>query len=319
MKEIGGYFGLEELPGKEYHSAAIACNCGRSCLSLLLQGKQGMRLYLPYYNCDVVYDTCVRMCADIRQYHVDENFLPKIRDYDGGIVYVVKYYGILSDTELESFAQHYEHMIIDNSHDFYSKAVSYADSFNTCRKFFGVPDGAYVYSRKILKEPSKRSKVLGRMNSLVGRIEDGASPHYKEFQENDEKFDDEGVLGMSQFSHNILRAIDYDEVAKTRENNYRFLDDMLGNANLLKKNVKRVPFVYPFLTQRSDELRHHLISEKIYVPKYWNSRFENEFDMIEKEFSAQILPLPIDQRYSLEDMERVGRLVLHFLRGKKSG
>ena len=127
MKEVGGYFGLEELPGKEYHSAAIACNCGRSCLSLLLQGKQGMRLYLPYYNCDVVYDTCVRMCADIRQYHVDENFLPKIRDYDGGIVYVVNYYGILSDTELESFAQHYEHMVIDNSHDFYSKAVSYAD------------------------------------------------------------------------------------------------------------------------------------------------------------------------------------------------
>ena len=43
-------------------------------------------------------------------------------------------------------------VIIDNAQAFYSKHQDRAYSFNSARKFFGVPDGAYLFGKAKLKK-----------------------------------------------------------------------------------------------------------------------------------------------------------------------
>lgn len=52
------------------------------------------------------------------------------------------------------------------------------------------------------------------------------------------------------------------------------------------------------------EIRKKLAEKKIYLPKLWpNILNENLEDTIDYQYAANILPLPCDQRYSVEDIE----------------
>ena len=51
-------------------------------------------------------------------------------------------------------------------------------------------------------------------------------------------------------------------------------------------------------------VKKHLAKRKIYVATLWPNVLETGLD-IETEFTENILPLPCDQRYSVEDMQRV--------------
>ena len=62
-----------------------------------------------------------------------------------------------------------------------------------------------------------------------------------------------------------------------------------------------VPLVYPYMTTK-ENLRKKLINNKIYVATYWNPQPET---MPESLFQRYIIPLPIDQRYSKVDMQRI--------------
>ena len=48
-KEIGGYFQLEEMPGKEYYSDLYRVNLGRTALLWLLQSRRCKIVILPYF------------------------------------------------------------------------------------------------------------------------------------------------------------------------------------------------------------------------------------------------------------------------------
>ena len=63
--------------------------------------------------------------------------------------------------------------------------------------------------------------------------------------------------------------------------------------------------VYPYLTDR-EGLRDHLIKEKIYVARYWPNVLEwTTADSLEWYLTRQMIPLPIDQRYGKNEMNRI--------------
>lgn len=54
------------------------------------------------------------------------------------------------------------------------------------------------------------------------------------------------------------------------------------------------------------EIRKHLIKQKIYIPLLWpNVLDECASDSWEYKLSSDVLPLPVDQRYDLDDMEYI--------------
>ncbi len=87
-------------------------------------------------------------------YHIDINF--EIRECftlkaNEALLYV-NYYG-LKQRYVEQLANKTgDRLIVDNTQAFYAKPIAGIDTFYTCRKFFGVPDGAYLYTDKRLDE-----------------------------------------------------------------------------------------------------------------------------------------------------------------------
>lgn len=77
-------------------------------------------------------------------------------------------------------------------------------------------------------------------------------------------------------------------------------------------NLKSVygAFMYPLLIQDGAAVRKELQKEKIYIPTLWpNVMEECPADSLEYHYAADILPIPIDQRYRKEDMKKIAEMV----------
>lgn len=105
----------------------------------------------------------------------------------------------------------------------------------------------------------------------------------------------------------MMQSIDYEQAAKQRISNYNALQQALGGRELRRGEV---PMIFPYTSEQGAILRNHLIQHKIFVAKYWQNVLEwTKEDAVETTMVNNILPLPIDQRYGKEDMERIIDLI----------
>lgn len=318
MKEIGGYLGLEKLSGEEYYSDLLGVNNGRSALLYLLKAKKISKLYLPYFLCDSVSDMCRRSGYDIAFYHINADFRPIFDKHLTGseYLYVVNYYGQFSNDQILKLKDRYGNIVVDNVQAFFQRPVSRIDTVYSCRKFFGVPDGGYVSTDKVLNEELEQDVSKDRMVHILGRFEGSASEYYSNFKVNDLSFSEAPLRRMSKLTRNLLRGIDYEQVRKTRNDNYAMLDSVLGARNKLLLTTPDGPYCYPFYCEKGMEIKKKLASSKIYVPTLW----PNVLDMNgthEKDYAENILPLPCDQRYDTSDMSRVAEKILFMCKERK--
>ena len=101
MKEIGGYFQLEEMPGEEYYPDLFRVNLGRTALLWLLKSRRCRKILLPYFLCESVVHTCQENQIETEFYHLNEKLevlYPKEQLPEGEYLYLVNYYGQLSGT-----------------------------------------------------------------------------------------------------------------------------------------------------------------------------------------------------------------------------
>src|SRR4029079_19175265 len=143
-----------------------------------------------------------------------------------------------------------DRLIVDNTQAFYQKGNNRSWFFNTCRKFFGVPDGAYVYAPAGVSLPVATSRHENyRTDHLIKRFNGHPQEGYAAFQENEQLCDCE-ITGMSKLSEYLLSNIDYKKVAEKRHANYNYLDEIFGGINKLKisPEAEGVPMCYPLLT-----------------------------------------------------------------------
>ena len=312
MKEIGGYFGFEQLPSNEYYSELLALNSGRNALLYLLEAKGISKLYLPFYLCSAVFDLC-KGYVDYDFYHIDESFMPILEKELGQseYLYIVNYFGQLSTESIDALKQKYRNVILDNSQSFFSRPINDIDTIYTCRKYFGVPDGAYLATESGISRSLECDVSGNRMKHVVGRFESNAYEYYPDYQEAELTFDHMPLRLMSGLTHNILGAIDYVSVERIRSNNYDYLDQKLGCLNMIKVNSCLGPFAYPFYCENGMYVKRELAKLKIYIPTLWPNVI-SKGDTIEKRYAENILPLPCDQRYTEEDMDYLLNCLLRF-------
>ena len=305
MKEIGGYFGLEKLISNEYYRDLIPLNTGRNALLYLLKARQIKKLYIPYYLCNSVSDMCSRNGYELGYYNVNTDFMPIFNKplADDEYLYVVNYYGQLTEEKVIDLRRQFIQIILDNTHAFFQRPLDGIDTIYSCRKFFGVPDGAYLSTDADFKEVLDVDVSRGRMTHILGRYEGVASHFYNEFQANDASFKTEPLKKMSKLTHNLLGAIDYDRVRRIRNENYAFLERKLSGLNNLKLLAPNGAFAYPFYVTDGTEIRRVLAQNKIYIPTLWpNVLTTTPRDWIEQDYAANILPLPCDQRFGIRAM-----------------
>ena len=190
MREIGGYFGLEQLINDPYHKNVIEINTGRNALLYLIRAKKIKKLYLPYFLCDSVFGALDVHSIEYGHYKINKDFMPIFNQELLGneFLYIVNYYGQLTNEMITYLKQKHERIIIDNTHAFFQKPIQNIDTIYSCRKFFGVPDGAYLSTDCLLDEELEIDISKDRMSHILGRFEGVASDYYINFQENDKIF-----------------------------------------------------------------------------------------------------------------------------------
>lgn len=310
-KEIGGYFEFEEYFGEEFHAGALSLNCGRNALAYLIKACQYTKIYIPEYICGTVISGVERGGAEWEHYKIDEHFLPDVsfnRSIDSSeAVLLVNYYGQLSQASILNFQKRFGNIILDNTQAFFQKAPLGVDTIYSCRKFFGVSDGAYLVSDKIKKKPMVRGMSAGKMMHIFGRYETDASSYYPAFVAHEEQLKTEPIQSMSKLTHNLLRSIDYHRINSIRTRNALFLHKNLKSINALDVIIPDGIFMYPlYLPGKGERFRKLLQQEKIYVPCLWPELLKscntNSFAYM---FAIDILPLPCDQRYGVEEMQYI--------------
>lgn len=305
MREIGGYFGLDDLVSNEFYDSLIRLNTGRNTLLYLMKARKITKLHIPYYLCDSVSTLLEEHDYNFEYYNIDQEFLPifdKKLEKDE-FLYIVNLYGQLTTEQLLALKQHFGQVIFDYSHAFFQEPLAGVDTIYSCRKFFGVPDGAYLATDAILHENLEQDMSSDRLKHIVGRYEGTASDYYSDFQRNDHVLDATPLRTMSKLTHNLMGAIDYKRARQTRNENYIYLEQQLGADNPLKLTMPQGPFAYPLLVENGLEIRTRLTDEQIYIPLLWpNVMKDCPEESIEYQYAANILPLPCDQRYGLEEM-----------------
>lgn len=312
MREIGGYLELEYFHGRMLHEEAVALNCGRNCLGYLIQAKKIKKIAVPFFMCDCVFDICKRNGTKLFYYHINDNFMPDEIPWEPDIwVYIMNYYGQLTKEQVLFLKDKYQNIIVDNAHAYFDNPLPGIDTLYTCRKFFGVSDGAFLYTDKMLEKDFLYDESYRRVEYLLGRFERTASEFFDKSVKNNEFFDDAPIMKMSKLTENFLRAVDYKFVKQVRTANFSYLHKKLGHLNLLQLRLVEGAFAYPLLLENGVMIRKRLIENKIYIPVLWPNVMKDSQEFTYEEYLAKnILPLPCDQRYDIKDMERIFQCIM---------
>lgn len=305
MKEIGGYFGLEELIRKEFYGDLLALNSGSNAFLYLLKARQIKKIHIPYYLCD-----CISILLDnhgyqYEYYYVDSQFHPIFDKQlkQGEYLYVVNLYGQITEEKTRALKERYNQLILDHSQAFFQEPVEDVDTVYSCRKFFGVPDGAYLATDAVLSEKLEQDVSKDRMVHVLGRAEGNASDYYSDFIAINDSLSEVPLRTMSKLTSNIMGAVDYERARQIRNENYAFLNEQLAAENPLPVTIPDGAFAYPLLVEDGTNIRKKLAEEKIYIPLLWPNVLKDcPENSIEYQYAANILPLPCDQRYTIEDM-----------------
>ncbi len=310
--EYGGYIEIERHYGEELYPNAIALNCGRNCLAYLIEQKKISRIFLPYFLCSSVLNVCKKYGVDVVFYNINMDFRPSfsIEPSTDDWLYLVNYYGQISNDEISDWRSRFPNLIVDNAQAIFQPAVDCIDTIYTCRKYFGVADGAYLVS-DAGEIKLEQDYSYDHVRFLLGRYEKNANEFYSEYVANNRRFREEPIKSMSKLTHNMLRGIDYEKVTMVRRANFAALHERLGTINGLALIIPDGAFMYPFYVRGGAAIRNKLQKEKIYIPTLWPDVFElcGE-DTPEYDMANNILPLPVDQRYTVDDMEFIAGEVL---------
>ena len=309
INPIRGYFELELPRFPEYHSNAIALNSGRFCLEYILRYKNYNKVYVPYFTCDSAVEPIVKLGIPYEFYRIDQEYhiLDDISLKNGEALMYTNYWGLQDEYCMKLASKYGKQLILDYTQAFFSRPIPRIDTFYSCRKFFGVPDGGYLYTDQKADFAIEQDESFSRMDSLVKRIDLSPEAGFDDFHRVSAEFHQFPIRKMSKFTKRMMQGIDYVSVAKRRCHNYNILQRKLGGKPLCQDEV---PMVFPYKSDKGQELRKKLISEKIFVAKYWPNvdGWAGE-NAMETWMANHILPLPIDQRYGQEDMERVIKII----------
>lgn len=313
MKAVGGYFELERHPGAEYYSNALRLNSGRNALEYVLLAHRYIKLYVPCFTCDAVLEPLRRQAIPFEFYRVDENLEPvfEFGKVGRGEAFLYTNYFGLKDRYLADLPLDRKKLIVDNAQAFFSKPVPDTVTFYSPRKFFGVPDGAYLANSEKADIDLPESRSAARVAHLLRRMEQGPEAGYPAFRQNERRLGEQPLMRMSPLTQSLLEGIDYGWAAARRRRNFQYLAAQLGRENLIRLDLseRSVPMVYPFLT-RDAGARNRLSENRIYAGQYWKEvMMRVDRQSVEYRYADQLVHLPVDQRYGEEDMERIIRLL----------
>jgi len=309
-KEYGGFLPLELNPGKEYYNYfekyVSRFNSVKAGLDHIIRYTGIESIFIPYYYCPSTIDAIRNTGIDVSFYHIDEGFHPiELQDKESTLVLLVDYFGICPDVingTIKEFNK--AEIIIDRAHDFFEDPIinNRIHNLYSAKKFFGVPDGAYLISETVKKCRENLSFSYDYAGYLFKSYETGTNAAYNEKKETDIRITN-NYCSMSKLSAGLLKNADYNRVRKVRQDNYYRLNTRLKGHNELNLMDISAAYMYPFLfREKGRVIKKELVKEQIYVPTLWaGDDLRNNGNNFEISMMMDCVFLPIDQRYNKEE------------------
>lgn len=304
-KEIGGFLEVKLQEKKEYHNNSIRFNLARHAINFLIKKKRYKKIYLPKYISDTVYNT---INIKIEFYDIDKNFYPilnlkSVNKSVGSALLYPNYFGI-NNNNITKLKKKIKNLIIDNVHAFFHKPKN-LDVIYSARKFFGVPDGAYLVSSDKFDVKISKDYSFDRYTPLLKKIELGSDKSYLEYLKIEKRLNKAGPRSMSKLTSLFLKSFDYSEEKKIRKKNFDYFHNKIGSKNLIKIPHNRnnfIPMIYPFLNNNNNIKK--FIRNKIYLPCYYKkSKHLFKKNSFENFLIEKLLALPIDSRVNKKDID----------------
>lgn len=276
------------------------------------------RIWMPIYICLSVIEALRKYHVDFVPYNIDKEFLPEVISIpEDDILLAANYFGVKNSSFYSSIVSKYKRVIFDNTQAFFAEPIIQENVYNiySPRKFFGVSDGAYLIGKSLQTTSQYGTDFSAeRCSYLLASYERGTELLYETYLFSEESLGASGILHMSKLTKGLLGTINYQEIKQIRIHNYYVLHDLLKSWNALsvqcELSQKCVPMVYPFLYDGNDLLREYLVSNRVYVPQWWKWILdEKKTNGFERMLSNYLYPLPIDQRYTVEDMRAIASIV----------
>lgn len=315
MNPIGGYYELELTKGSfNYHTTPYTFKSGRSSLHYILSLVKPSLVYIPYYTCNGLLESFEAAQISYLFYEINHllepDELPELGENEYFLY--INYFDVKRQFVNQLSAKYADKLIVDCTQAFFMKGNGRSWFFNSCRKYFGVPDGSFLYVPhhiQVLLQGEKNEQYTA--SHLIKRFNGHAEDGYLAFLENEVLCGTE-ITGMSKLSEYLLSNVNYNEVIHKRHTNYEYLDAIFTEQHLSPPEPfdSCVPMVYPVLLSKPVD-RKLLSSHNIFIPIFWadvTNRNSPGFE-IEKLVTEHLLPLPIDHRYNLADMERMVKLI----------
>lgn len=326
--EIGSFLELQLPKGRELYKGDIniaRLNTGRMGLWHAFRVTRCKRIWLPVYQCDSIRKTFEHKGVEMCFYHQDEHFNPiDIDAVEGDAVLLVNYFGVMSKQRMTELAKSFKHPIIDCAQAFFCKPIEDALMVYSCRKFIGVPDGAYVIGKEAHRFIGEYQQSYSSDTSafLLLRIEYGCEGKgYESRSMNEHRIDNEDCMLMSKLTRTILDAEDYDFNKKKRVENFMYAQKLFGGINKIDPteyfDEGTIPMVYPLVVE-DDHLLHVLQTHKHFQGHWWSYICQEQIpDSFEYWMSRYIIPITIDQRYGKEELDYLSSIIYNYLNNER--
>ena len=283
----------------------LLLSSGRACVAKFLACMRPELIHVPAFICDSVLLPMKEAGIAYRFYPVDAQLCPRgsLEPGPRDAVLFVDYFGMRSAEVLAAAAPFADRAIIDQSQCCYRTPIAGCWSFDSLRKFFPLPDGARLHAPMGVNAPRVANTAVILDHLIAGRsAEDGLEAYRRNNAGMHTAY-----VRMSTSGEGILKRLDVEGARRQRNVNVRVLHHGLEHKNTLHFDPATLdaPLYYPLLLDRPIDL-HAVHKAGIFAPRLWpevlsrGSEHQGAMDI-----AVRLLPLPIDQRYSEEDMNRL--------------
>ena len=312
--EIGSFLELQLPKGNELYKQEkdiARLNTGRMGIWHAFRVTGCKCIWIPIYQCDTIRETFKKKGVEMKFYHINNMWNPiDLKPSEDEAVLIANYYGIMSNCRMAELVQKYNHVIVDCAQAFFCRPIEGALMVYSCRKFVGVPDGAYVVGKEAHKyvEEYPQCYSSDTASFLLKRIEYGCEGKgYAARGLNEKRIDCENCMKMSKLTHVLMDAEDYTYNMMKRKENYAYAHFLLKDINQIDPTIymddDTVPMVYPLVVEE-DECIQRLYKAKHFQGHWWSyicdEQPENTFEYW---LSRYVIPITIDQRYGKEEID----------------
>lgn len=312
---------------------------GRDALKAIANRYKGLfkRIMLPALCCESMVSPFQMHGYSVLYYKLNSNLTANINDIlskleNSDVLMYMNYFGIqsMTDEELKITRDLFPNLLFieDKTHDILSNQCNeFVPDFSICsiRKWLGIPDGGILYSKKDREIFFKKQNTLFynkrieafKNKSLYlkyGDIEIKELFRNQLSEANECLENDDAVVGISNYSYELLKSMDFGKIKAARLKNINILSSKIINTKKIKQldsfSIDKVSLYYPVIVNDRNLMQNVLAKNGVYCPVIWPLPEQaGRVCSVADEISEKMLAVPCDQRYSISDMGYIANVI----------